>query len=252
VDADEHRLIVRDRVAVRLAVADAALAQGQVRLRVDGALVRVERERAPRCRQRDALDALDELLALEAVADQVRDRAHLQVVLVAESSEIVRRIISPSSRMISQMTAAGFRPARRRDRWSLRSARANEHAALAAAQRVDVAGTQQVLRLGVLGDGDFDRLGAIATRSRRSSRRKRLCASTVTVNACPSRRCALDLRMRWSLSHVSAVSARQTTPRACVTNEVDRFRRDLLRGDDEVALVFAVFIVNQHDHAARP
>ena len=82
VDADEDRLVVRrSALPLGVAVADAALAQREVRLRIDGALVGVQRERAPVGRQRDALDALDELLALEAVADQVRDRAHLQVVL---------------------------------------------------------------------------------------------------------------------------------------------------------------------------
>src|SRR2546427_11304979 len=55
-----------------------------MRLRVDGALVGVEAELAPAGRQGDALDPLDELLALQAVADQLRDRTHLEPVPVAE------------------------------------------------------------------------------------------------------------------------------------------------------------------------
>jgi hypothetical protein len=47
-------------------VADAALAQRQVRLGIDHALIGVQRENAPARRQRDALDPLDELLALQA------------------------------------------------------------------------------------------------------------------------------------------------------------------------------------------
>ena len=48
-----------------------------MRLRIDGALVGMQLERSPTGRQRHALDALDELLALEAIADQLGDRAHL-------------------------------------------------------------------------------------------------------------------------------------------------------------------------------
>ena len=32
-------------------------------------------------------------------------------------------------------------------------------------------------------------------------------------------------------------------------HEVDRFRRHVVGGEDDVALVFAVFVIDQHDHA---
>src|SRR5436305_1908144 len=69
VDADEHGLGVDDRLAGLVEVADAALAQRQVRLRVDGALVGDQLELAPVGGEHHRLDPLDELLALEAVAD---------------------------------------------------------------------------------------------------------------------------------------------------------------------------------------
>src|SRR4029079_8302833 len=65
-----------------------AFAEREVRLRVDGALIGVELEGAPGGGEHDALDALDELLALHAVTDQVRDRAHLQAVGRAEPLEL--------------------------------------------------------------------------------------------------------------------------------------------------------------------
>ena len=58
--------------------------EGHVLLAVEERFVHVAVELAPPRGQRDALDPLDELLALQAVADQVRDRAHLHVVHVAE------------------------------------------------------------------------------------------------------------------------------------------------------------------------
>ena len=70
-------------------LADAALAQRQVRLRVDDALVGVQRGTCPtRVGSVTRLDALDELLALQAIADQVGDRAHLQLVLLAELLQV--------------------------------------------------------------------------------------------------------------------------------------------------------------------
>jgi hypothetical protein len=87
--------------------------------------------------------------------------------------------------MISQMTAAGFRPARRARSTSLRSAPRAPARRRRGAQRVDVPGPEQVLRLRVLGDGDFDRLGAVAALTPVVTP-KRGCASTVTVNAVPS------------------------------------------------------------------
>ena len=64
VDADEDGLVVGDWLAGVVELADAALAQRQVRLRVDGALVGVQPELAPLGREGDRSIALDELLAL--------------------------------------------------------------------------------------------------------------------------------------------------------------------------------------------
>ena len=117
--------------------------------------------------------------------------------------------------MISQMTAAGFRPAMRaRSMRAFGLSRAHEHAALAAAQRVDVPGPKQVLRLRVLGDGDFDRLGAVAR-----AHAGRHAEPLVRIDRHRERRAhlggvALDLRMKVELVAASPASARGRRRRA--------------------------------------
>ena len=54
---------------------------------------------------------------------------------------------------------------------------------------------------------------------------------------------------RWSRSQMAADIARQTMPQPLRDHEVDRLGRDLLGGDDQVALVLAVLVIDQDDHA---
>src|SRR4051812_11299724 len=55
---------------------------------IEDALIGVQSEDAPAGGEGDGFDALDELLALEAVADEVCDGAHPEVVLLAEQFEL--------------------------------------------------------------------------------------------------------------------------------------------------------------------
>jgi hypothetical protein len=64
-------------------------------------------------RQADRGHPLDELFGLPAVLDQVLDRDHLDPVPLAVRDQVGTRAIVPSSRMISQTTPAGLRPASR-------------------------------------------------------------------------------------------------------------------------------------------
>ena len=76
-------------------------------------------------------------------------------------------------------------------------------------------------------------------------------ASIETVNAVPN--CASFWSVIWrspSSSQRSGVRQRQISPRPCDGHEVDRVRRDELRGDRQVALVLAVLVVDDDDEAA--
>ena len=76
-------------------------------------------------------------------------------------------------------------------------------------------------------------------------------ASNLTVKAVPMRLVLTDVcGSRCRRSHISLDMARQRMPRPWREHEVDGFRRRLLGGDDEVALVLAVFVIDEDDHAA--
>ena len=59
-----------------------------------------------------------------------------------------------------------------------------------------------------------------------------------------------DMSGRWSSSQRSSVSAQADQAAAVLGHEVDGFGRDFFGGHGEVAFVFAVFVVDQDDHAA--
>ena len=76
-------------------------------------------------------------------------------------------------------------------------------------------------------------------------------ASIETVNAVP---CgvwlSLTICFRPSWRQRSSVSVRQIRPRPYLAMKLIASGRDVLGGHHQVALVFAVFLVDQHDHAA--
>ena len=102
-------------------------------------------------RQNGFGDAADVTLVLHAVADQVRDREHFQVVLRQNSWSCGTRDMVPSSFMISQMTRGRVEAGDAREvDAGFGLAGADEHAAVARAQREDVAGAGEILRPSLL------------------------------------------------------------------------------------------------------
>ena len=105
-------------------------------------------------------------LVAPAVVDQIGDADHLDGrARVANRSSCGMRAIVPSSFMISQITAAGYRPAslaRSTRRFGLSGA--HEDAALASAQREDVARAGQVLRCVVGVERRLDRRRPVGRR----------------------------------------------------------------------------------------
>ena len=159
------------------------------------------------------------------------------------------RAISPSSRMISQMTPAGSRPgqARQIDR-ALGLAGAHQHAAAARAQRKDVPGRDQIV-------GPASRATATRMVSARSRAEMPVVipwrASMLTVNAvCAASRLSAVIIGSPSWRH-ALLGQRQADEAAPVAgHEVDRLGRDQVGGHRQVALVLAILVVDQDDHPA--
>ena len=234
-------VVLGDDFAVFVKVADAAL-QGQVRFEHVGAFVADELELAVVGGQRTVW-MRDVLLARGGI-----DEFATEVILRLCSRQYCRlgtRAMEPSSLMISQMTA-GFRPARRiRSTASVWPARTRTPPGT---QREDVARTGEVGGFGVVVDGDTDGMGAVGG-----------------TDACGDSFAGVDadgeggaeaggvfggLRMQGE-AVAFFCGERQTDEAAAVPgHKVDGFGGDQLGGSDQIAFVFAIFVVDEHDHAA--
>ena len=160
------------------------------------------------------------------------------------------RAISPSSRMISQMTPAGSRPgqARQIDR-ALGLARAHQHAAAPRAQREDVAGRDQVV-------GPASRATATRMVSARSRAEMPVVDPAARVDADRERRVrgepVVGRHHRQPELRDALLGQRQADEAAPVArHEVDRLGRDQIGGHHQVALVLAILVVDEDHHAAR-
>ena len=151
--------------------------------------------------------------------------------------------------MISQITPGGIQPGEPRDvDRGLGMAGADQHAARARDQREDVAGGDDMLLALRRVDRDRDGARAVARRDAGGDAVARL-----------------DRDGEGGLVAGAVVAAHQVEPElldallgereadqplAVGCHEVDRARRRHLRGDDEIALILAVLVVDEDEHAA--
>ena len=155
----------------------------------------------------------------------------------------------PSSRMISQMTPLGLRPARRETSTAgFGMAGADQHAARLGDQREDMPGRNQrvrpVRRIDRDRDGPRPVGGADPGRNAflrldRDGEGGFVAAAVVVGHRLQAERVGPILGQR---------EADQPAPVA--RHEVDRVGRRHLRRDDEIALILAVVVVDQDEHAA--
>ena len=206
-----------------------------------------EAERAVRRRERPLGDALDEALGAAPVLDQVGDRADLEAVRLREHEEIGK----PRHRAVGVHDLAQHRrgsEARRapRGRSMLRCARAREHAARLRDQRKHVSRLHDVGGLRVGRRRHADRVRAIRGGNargdavRRFDRHREIGAVHRAVLRDHRREIeALGVRRGDRHADQSAAVCRQ---------EVDLLGRDEIGGEDEIALVLAVLLVDEDGH----
>ena len=125
---------------------------------------------------------------------------------------------------------------------------ANEDAAVARAQRKDVAGAGEILRARLRIDGGEDGDGAIGGADAGGDAEARVdgFGEGGAVDG------SVDRRHEREVELVAALfGERQADQAAAVLgHEVDGFGGDFFGGHGEVAFVFAVFVVDEDDHAA--
>jgi len=155
----------------------------------------------------------------------------------------------PSSLRISQITDAGSNPGKTGQvAAGFGVAGAHQHAAGLRAQRENVAGLDDVAGLGIAFDRGLDGDGAVGRRN-------------AGGHACRGfdrhgergavRRLVVGDHLLQAELAAARVGQRQADQAAAVLgHEVDRVRGGEFGSHHQVALVFAVFFVDQYDHAA--
>ena len=230
--------------------ADAAHAQGQVRLRIDHRGVGDQIEVAEARRQLDRQLAVDQPFALPAILDQVLDGAHLQAVLPAESRRSGKRA----------MRAVGVDDLADDGRFLQAGQAGQIDAALGVAGRTRTPpsrrrrpGTWPLPRTRSLGvvavvDGDLDGAGAVEGGGAGGDagagvdvRRERRGVG-IEVVAGHGSRCRR--------SQIAGDMARQTMPQALRIMKLIASGVTFSAGDHQIALVLAVFVIHEDDHPA--
>jgi hypothetical protein len=181
--------------------------------------------------------------------DSVRLRADLQVVFLRELDQVGqarhRAVV-----LDDLADHRGRREARQRGEVAtgLGVARAHEHAARLRHDREHVARLHDVLGAHVVRDRRGDRVRTVGGRDARRHAFGRFDADR--EGGAVLRAVAVGHQRQVQLL-AAFLRQRQTNQAAAVLgHEVDRFRRDEFGGDHEVALVFAVFFVDQDHHPA--
>ncbi len=206
-----------------------------------------EAKRAVRRRERPLGDALDQPLGAAPMRNEIGNRADLEPVVPREVDEIGKARHGAVG--IHDLAQHGGRrePGERREIaacfvWP----GAGEHAARLRDERKHMTGLHDVRGLRVGGGGHADRMRPILGRDtgghalRRFDRDGEVGAVDRTV-------------LRHHRREIEAFGMRRgdrhaDEPAAVGRQEIDLLRRHEIRGEDEVALVFAILLVDQHSH----
>ena len=193
--------------------------------------------------------AANEALGFHAVANEVRHRDHLQVVVDAEFAEL--RHARHGAVVIHDLTDdAGGRQTGETGEVDgrLRLAGAHQHAAFARAQGEDMAGPRQVLGPAFRVNGGEDGAGAVGGGDAGGD-----AGAGVDRFAKSGTEIGSILGTHERQPEVVAAFRREgqaDEPAAIGGHEIDDLGGDFFGGDGEVSLVFPVFIVHHHQHAA--
>ena len=191
----------------------------------------------------------DEPILLKPVPDQVRDRDDRDVVRRREALEVrhprhgavvVEDLADDGRRIATGQAAQVDRP------FGLPGT--HEDASTARAQREDVPGADEVLRSRAGRDGGLHRPRAVRCRDARRDAFTRL--DRHREGRAELRRVLLNHHGKLQLIQPLLCEREADESAAVHGHEVDRFGRDLVRGEDEVALVLAVFVIDEDDHPA--
>ena len=194
------------------------------------------------------LNAAHQLFRAAAIGDQISDGAKLQAMMLREGHQI--RHARHAAVIIHDLTnhAGRIEPRKPREiHRRFRMAGAHQRAAFARHQRKDMAGCDDMFppQFGIDRNGDGAR-----TISRRNARGHTIARFNGNgEGGLVPRAIGLRHQRQAQLIHPCARhgKADQATRIAC--HEIDCIRRRELRGDHQIALILAVFVIHQDEHA---
>ncbi len=254
VHADEDGLGVFDGASIGVEGADVADGEGEVWLWIDGGLEGEECEGAfvgLDCGAANGLDASDERFAGQSVFDDLRDGADLDVVLLGELFEIGHAGHVAVVAHDLDDDGGGVEPGESAEvDGSLGLPGADEDAAVTRAERVDVSGADEICGSGGLVDGEFDGSGAFVCGDAGGEAVAGMAVDGDGEGRSPHG--GVDGRLGVEVESVAVAFAEGEAEVSAGDgeHEVDGLGRDMLSGEDEVALVLAIFIVDEDDHLA--
>ena len=190
----------------------------------------------------------NEAVVLAAIGNEVADRADLHAVQLRKGYEIIearhRAVVLHD--LADNARRIEAREARNVDR-SLGVARAHEDAAIACGQRKDMAGRAD--RIGTVAGIDGDRNGPRAIVRANPGGDAFLRLDGDGEGGLERRFVACRHGAQAEFLHPLACEREADQPATVLRHERDLLRRRHLRGNDEVALIFAVFVVDEDEHA---
>ena len=249
VDTDEGGLVERDGLAVFIEPADRALAEGEVRLGVDEALVGDKVERAILEWHFEFDRPVDEPILSQAELDEVGHAAHFQAMGGAEFLQVRhaghRAVVLHDFADDADGLAAG--EAGEVD-GAFRLPGADEHAAVAGAKGKDVAGADEVGLSGAVVGEALDRQRPVGGADAGGHAGRGVDRDGEVGSELAGGRVALRVQAE-ALGPVLG-HGHADQPPGEPGHEVDQVGRDLLGGADDVAFILAVLVVDEHDHLA--
>ncbi len=181
--------------------------------------------------------------------DEARDRADFETVRLGEGDQVGqarhRSVVVHHFADHGGGREAGHR---REVAAGFGMAGAHEDAAVLCLKRKDVAGLDEVARPRVATHSRLDGARPVGGRDagRHADRRFDRDGEGSAVRG------AVLCRHRRQLQTLAALAGKREANEAATEarHEVDRFRRDVVGGDDEIAFVLAIFLVDEDHHAA--
>ncbi len=196
-------------------------------------------------------EALDKSFTLEAILDDLLNRAHLEIVFLADGFEL--REAGHLAVFVDDLDedSAGVQAGEAGQiDGAFGLTCADQDAAIASAEGIDVAGADEIVGGGFGIDEELDGLDAVGGGNAGADAVARVAIDADCERSAPHAVVARGLGRKFEAITVGGGEGDAEIAGADTGHEADDLRRDFLGSADEIAFVLAIFIIDEHDHFA--